>query len=62
MIFRDPTRGLVFAGINNTSPLRSDAGLRATRFGVGPDCRVLGWSESAYHAHRKRPKSARRLP
>ncbi|MBT2412787.1 IS3 family transposase [Streptomyces sp. ISL-12] len=30
-------------------------------FGVGPVCRVLGWSESAYYARKRRPKSARRL-
>ncbi|MET8012846.1 IS3 family transposase [Streptomyces sp. NPDC005271] len=35
--------------------------LKEDGFGVGPVCRVLGWSESAYYARRKRPKSARRL-
>ncbi|MFJ5157330.1 IS3 family transposase [Streptomyces sp. NPDC088353] len=35
--------------------------LREDGFGVGPVCRVLGWSESAYYARRKRPKSTRRL-
>ncbi|GAB2331812.1 hypothetical protein ACPCAJ_24360 [Streptomyces griseoincarnatus] len=29
--------------------------------GVGFACRVLGLSESAYYARKKRPKSARRL-
>ncbi|MDT6969547.1 IS3 family transposase [Streptomyces thermocarboxydus] len=35
--------------------------LKDSGFGVGPVCRVLGWSESAYYARKKRPKSARRL-
>ena len=35
--------------------------LKEDDFGVGPVCRVLGWSESAYYARKKRPKSARRL-
>ncbi|MGK3111183.1 IS3 family transposase [Streptomyces sp. WAC05858] len=35
--------------------------LKVDGFGVGPVCRVLGWSESAYYARKKRPKSARRL-
>ncbi len=35
--------------------------LKEDGFGVGPVCRVLGWSESAYYARKKRPKSARRL-
>jgi len=35
--------------------------LKDSGFGVGPVCRVLGWSESAYYARKKRPKSSRRL-
>ncbi|BBJ37544.1 hypothetical protein SSPO_002620 [Streptomyces antimycoticus] len=35
--------------------------LKEDGFGVGPVCRVLGWSESAYYARKKRPKSAGRL-
>ncbi|MGW7825138.1 IS3 family transposase [Streptomyces puniciscabiei] len=35
--------------------------LKDSGFGVGPVCRVLGWSESACYARKKRPKSARRL-
>lgn len=35
--------------------------LKENGFGVGPVSRVLGWSESAYYARKKRPKSARRL-
>jgi putative transposase len=35
--------------------------LKEIGFGVGPVCRVLDLSESAYYARRKRPKSARRL-
>ena len=35
--------------------------LKEDGFGVGPVCRVLGWSESAYYARKKRPRSARRL-
>ncbi|MFJ4691807.1 IS3 family transposase [Streptomyces sp. NPDC088766] len=35
--------------------------LRDKALGVGFACRVLGLSESAYYARRKRPKSARRL-
>ena len=35
--------------------------LKDSGFGVGPVCRVLGWSESAYYARKKRLKSARRL-
>ncbi|MDW6064263.1 hypothetical protein SAZ11_47940 [Streptomyces sp. FXJ1.4098] len=35
--------------------------LKEDGFGVGPVCRVLGWSESAYYARKKRPMSARRL-
>ncbi|WP_374227572.1 IS3 family transposase [Streptomyces sp. AC627_RSS907] len=35
--------------------------LKDSGFGVGPVRRVLGWSESAYYARKKRPKSARRL-
>lgn len=35
--------------------------LKDSGFGGGPVCRVLGWSESAYYARKKRPKSARRL-
>ncbi|MGC2997178.1 IS3 family transposase [Streptomyces sp. G35A] len=35
--------------------------LKDSGFGVGLVCRVLGWSESAYYARKKRPKSARRL-
>jgi hypothetical protein len=32
--------------------------LKENGFGVGPVCRVLEWSESAYYARKKRPKSA----
>ena len=35
--------------------------LRDKGLGVGFTCRVLGLSESAYYARKKRPKSARRL-
>nr|WP_106969863.1 MULTISPECIES: DDE-type integrase/transposase/recombinase [unclassified Streptomyces] len=35
--------------------------LKDNGFGVGPVCRVLGWSESAYYARKRRPKSVRRL-
>jgi hypothetical protein len=35
--------------------------LRDKDLGVEFGCRVLGVSESAYHARKKRPKSARRL-
>ncbi|MGP3951473.1 IS3 family transposase [Streptomyces sp. 7N604] len=35
--------------------------LKENGFGVGPVCRVLEWSESAYYARKKRPKSARQL-
>jgi transposase len=35
--------------------------LRDKGLGVGFACRVLGLSESAYYARKKRPKSARRL-
>jgi hypothetical protein len=35
--------------------------LKDKGLGVGFACRVLGLSESAYYARKKRPKSARRL-
>lgn len=35
--------------------------LKGSGLGVGPAYRVPGWSESAYYARKKRPKSARRL-
>ncbi|WP_107083833.1 IS3 family transposase [Streptomyces viridochromogenes] len=49
---------------NSTVPGRGRPGDRAPQgqgLGVGYACRVLGLSESAYYARKKRPKSARRL-
>ncbi|WP_308409013.1 IS3 family transposase [Streptomyces sp. AC558_RSS880] len=53
-----------FGGGTRPSPDEADQvieHLRDKGLGVGFACRVLGLSQSAYYARRKRPKSARRL-
>ncbi|GAA3211680.1 IS3-like element IS987 family transposase [Streptomyces thermocoprophilus] len=53
-----------FCGGTRPSPDEADQvieHLRDKGLGVGFACRVLGLSESAYYARKKRPKSARRL-
>src|SRR5690606_27314936 len=62
---RDPQSGeCAFCPGARPSPDEADQvidSLKDSGFGVGPVCRVLGWSESAYYARKKRPKSSRRL-
>ena len=60
---RSSKRRVRFLPRSSTVPGRGRVidSLREDGFGLGPVCRVLGWSESAYYARKKRPKSARRL-
>ncbi len=53
-----------FCGRTRPSPDEADQvieHLKDKGLGVGFACRVLGLSESAYYARKKRPKSTRRL-